>query len=166
MPFSSSLPSSYLKLSNISEDDSKQVISSIHSNVQLLYSITEAIVFYRSRRRCLPRILKSLLTEGDLPHCSEIWGIINAEQLQLEGFQHKSLRRILKISYMIRVTNEDVKRRRGRGQWREKARNGIQHHGRDGESCLKVRYRLATVVGRHFRNTGSDSEPFKHVDAC
>ena len=44
-----------------SEDDSKQVISSLHSNVQLLFSFIKTIVLCCSRRRCRSRILKSLL---------------------------------------------------------------------------------------------------------
>ena len=46
----------------ISEEDGKQAVSTLHSNVQLLFSIIlKAIVLFRSRRRCLPRILKSLM---------------------------------------------------------------------------------------------------------
>ena len=46
----------------ISEDDGKQVVSSLHSNVQLLFSLIKAIVLCHSRRRCRPCILKSLLS--------------------------------------------------------------------------------------------------------
>ena len=54
----------------ISEDDGKQSVSTLHSNVQLLFSLIKAIVLFSSRRRCRPRILKSLLgslsnEEGD-----------------------------------------------------------------------------------------------------
>ena len=46
----------------ISEDDGKQAVSTLHSNVQLLFSLIKAIVLCRSRCRCRPRILKSLIT--------------------------------------------------------------------------------------------------------
>ena len=36
--------------------------SSLHSNVQLLFSLIKTIVLYRSRLRCHPRILKSLIS--------------------------------------------------------------------------------------------------------
>ena len=42
----------------IIEDDGKQVVSTLHSNVQLLFSIIKAIVL----RRCHSRILKSLMS--------------------------------------------------------------------------------------------------------
>ena len=47
----------------ITEDDGEQVVSSLHSSVQLLYSVIKTIVLCRSRRRCRPRILKFLITE-------------------------------------------------------------------------------------------------------
>ena len=43
----------------ISEDDGKQAVSMLHSNVQLLFSLIKAIVLCRSRGR--PRISNSLL---------------------------------------------------------------------------------------------------------
>ena len=48
----------------ISEDDGEQLVSSQHSNVQLLYFVIKAIVFFRSRRRHRRRILKSLMKEN------------------------------------------------------------------------------------------------------
>ena len=45
----------------IGEDDGKQAVSTLHSNVQLLFSLIKAIVLCRSRRRCRPRISKSLI---------------------------------------------------------------------------------------------------------
>ena len=45
----------------ISEDDGKQAISTLHSNVQPLFSLIKAIVLCLSRCRCRPRILNSLL---------------------------------------------------------------------------------------------------------
>ena len=47
----------------ISEDDGKQAVSMLHSNVQLLFSLIKAIVLCRSRRSCRPRILSSLPTK-------------------------------------------------------------------------------------------------------
>ena len=41
----------------ISEDDGKLAVSSLHSNVQVLFSIIKAIVLCCSRLRCRPRFL-------------------------------------------------------------------------------------------------------------
>ena len=46
----------------ITEGDSGQGMRSLHSSVQLLYSVIKNIVLCRSRRCCRPRILKSLIT--------------------------------------------------------------------------------------------------------
>ena len=45
----------------ITKDDGEQAVSTLHSNVQPLFSLIEAIVLRRSRRRCRPHILKFLV---------------------------------------------------------------------------------------------------------
>ena len=45
----------------ITEEDGEQVARSLHSTVQLLYSVIKTIILCGSRRRCRSCILKSLI---------------------------------------------------------------------------------------------------------
>ena len=79
-------------------------------NVRTLYSTGRTAQVMKEMRRYKIRIFKSNVIAVLLYGC-ESWRMAKGDEAKLDTFQHKWLRRLLKIYWPMRVSNEEVRKR-------------------------------------------------------
>ena len=88
------------------EDDMLGKASAAHSKLEKIwknnqFTTKNEIIIFKSN------VISVLL------HGCETWRMTQTDEKKLDAFLHKSLRRILKIYWPMRITNEEIRRRTG-----------------------------------------------------